>query len=237
MAWYGALLSVGAPAGLWLWLRVLRPAPDDLLLHVFLYCSIATCLVFVLFGGFAGNLLDKLYRDSTRDALTGLYSRRHFMEVMPRVQAGCARRQQPLCVLMLDLDHFKRVNDRFGHPTGDQTLRTVAMVLLKTARMADLVCRYGGEEFVVLCPDTDADAGFGVAERIRRAIAAVPNEVLGYRGPTTVSIGVACTAPGGTDETDKLVARADASLYEAKRRGRNRTCAADPGALAAVRAQ
>src|SRR5690606_8425413 len=148
------------------------------------------------------------------DSLTGLLNREGWETRAARAfdQAMAARR--PVALAYLDLDHFKRTNDTFGHAVGDQLLRAIAATLQSHCSAGELVARVGGEEFVVLLPGADEDAAFAFAERIRHAVAALP-------GPfsSSVSCGVARHRPGETLE--QLVARADAAMLEAKRRGRN----------------
>jgi diguanylate cyclase (GGDEF)-like protein len=126
---------------------------------------------------------------------------------------------------MLDLDHFKRVNDQYGHLVGDQTLRAVSDALRESSRRADLIARYGGEEFAVLCPDTDCETGLRVAERLRTAVEALGETQLGHPGPQTISLGVAVQAKDHELTPERLLEHADVAMYEAKRRGRNRTTA------------
>jgi diguanylate cyclase (GGDEF)-like protein len=154
--------------------------------------------------------------------LTGLFNRRFLREALPSLQAAATRRGEPLCLLMLDLDHFKVVNDRYGHVVGDKTLRAVADVLRNQSRRSDLVSRYGGEEFAVLCPATDGPTGLQVAERLREAIASLGAEPLGHPGPQTVSIGIAVQTSQNFS-ADTFVDRADTALYQAKHAGRNQT--------------
>ena len=161
---------------------------------------------------------------ATRDALTGLFNRRHLdlrlAESLREAQAA----GRPLALLLLDLDHFKAVNDDFGHAAGDAALRTVAAALSSRLRRGgDVLARYGGEEFAVVLPDADTAAAAALAERLRQAVAeaAVPAPIAG-RG-LTVSIGVAVDPGGGVSaEASGLLRRADAALYAAKRAGRNR---------------
>ncbi len=220
LAAVGLLLSPGAPIGLWLlasWLQ-----PDMSIGFALVYSGVATAIAFTIFGAWAGRLMDNLRAAAMHDGLTGLFNRRFLREALPSLQATAQRRSEPLCLLMLDLDHFKQVNDRFGHLVGDQTLRAVADVLRNQSRRSDLVGRYGGEEFAVLCPATDGATGISVAERLREAIANLGPDALGHPGPLTVSIGVAVQI----DESfspDALMDRADLALYQAKHAGRNRT--------------
>jgi len=154
------------------------------------------------------------------DALTGLASRRHFLAEAAR-ELSRARRGHALSFLMLDVDHFKAINDTHGHAIGDRVLVELGRTLRAVLREADLAGRLGGEEFGVLLPDADAALARAVAERARAALAAarVPMDGAGPLG-FTVSVGVATLEPGD-DEAATLIARADAALYDAKRAGRN----------------
>ena len=155
------------------------------------------------------------------DGLTGLANRRLCAAALDQELARAERFGEPLAVVLADLDDFKSINDRFGHPTGDEVLRAFAELLQGGVREIDLAGRWGGEEFVLLLPETDLDGGAKLAERIRQSLA--DQELAGPDGTTfrvTASFGVAAfpDAPSG----DQLVAAADAALYEAKRSGKNR---------------
>jgi diguanylate cyclase (GGDEF)-like protein len=171
---------------------------------------------------------------SLRDPLTGLYNHREFFSLL-NVELERARRyRHPLSVLMCDLDFFKQVNDTWGHPAGDQTLRGVAELIRREVRRVDHVARYGGEEFAAILPETAGPEALAMANRIRQAVAARPLAVAGTDGVAlTVSIGMA-VFPDDADGGPQLVARADQALYQAKREGRNRVCALPnpPGASA-----
>lgn len=168
----------------------------------------------------------RLVRSGFTDALTGWHNRRYLQSRLLEELARCRRARSPLTCLMIDVDHFKSVNDRFGHLAGDEVLRQLAHCVSGEVRGSDVSARYGGEEFIVLLPGTGIAAGFLLAERIRAAVAAEPFELpAGGQLPVTVSIGVAEHVPH--DEKDlkiageRLVALADVALYEAKARGRN----------------
>lgn len=163
----------------------------------------------------------ELERLSLTDALTGLANRRSLEATLGNEMRRAIRYHHPLSLLLLDLDHFKRVNDTYGHPVGDHVLRTVATILKTSLRETDTVARMGGEEFAVILPETRCEDAVRVAERLRSAVEAhgclTPTGTL----PLTISIGVAVRQEGEST-LESFVARADAALYEAKRRGRNR---------------
>ncbi|WP_427132081.1 GGDEF domain-containing response regulator [Pseudarthrobacter sp. S9] len=159
---------------------------------------------------------------SRTDALTGLHNRRHLEDELAHHRAEAVRHHDPLCVLLLDIDHFKLVNDRYGHPAGDVVLARFADRLSSELRAGDVAGRWGGEEFLVVLPRTDLDAALVVADRIRRAIAATPMVAAGVEIAVTVSGGCAL-GPG--ESADELVDVADARLYAAKAAGRNRIVA------------
>jgi diguanylate cyclase (GGDEF)-like protein len=167
--------------------------------------------------------LDRIARS---DPLTGLANRRHLDEQLAAHAASAARHHHELSVAVVDIDNFKSVNDTFGHNAGDTVLREVARRIAVSARVEDIVGRWGGEEFIVILPHCGVDGATVVSERIRRAVAATPVRAEhGIAIPVTVSVG--CT--GGTDEV--AVERADAALYAAKKGGRNRTVVLEPPAL------
>jgi diguanylate cyclase (GGDEF)-like protein len=153
------------------------------------------------------------------DALTGLPNRRAINDTLKRMVAQAHRVQQPLAVLALDLDHFKDVNDRFGHEKGDEVLATVANVLNTTVRTSDFVGRLGGEELVVFAPNTSADGALVVSEKIRDAIAGIA--IPGLDRDITISIGYA-VLPDHAADGDSVLRKADRALYRAKTNGRNR---------------
>ena len=154
------------------------------------------------------------------DPLTGLYNQRYLRRHMSGLMEGGQGRQ--LAVLMVDVDHFKSVNDRFGHASGDRALRLIADSLRVNTRVFDSVARYGGEEFVVVMPGTGPEEAIGAAERLRAAVEKIEFSTLSnVRIPLTVSVGIACT-PGATGSPEVLLQAADTALYDAKRNGRNR---------------
>lgn len=167
------------------------------------------------------HLRTKLENQSIRDGLTGLFNR-HFMQIsLERELSRAARRKQTLAVFMLDLDHFKRFNDTFGHAAGDTALKAVADIFRSSIRTEDIACRYGGEEFTIMMPDVPLTVALNRAETIRKAIAnlTVPLEQESV-AEFSVSIGVAIYPDDG-ENADQLLRRADLALYRAKRAGRN----------------
>ncbi len=161
---------------------------------------------------------------ATTDALTGTLNRRRFFEEAEEERARSARYKHPLSLAMLDLDHFKAINDRFGHAVGDEALQRAAAVMRRVVRRQDRVGRYGGEEFGVLFPETGLDEALSVAERLRREIASEEIHAGEERVELRVSCGVAAWRPD--ESIDATLRRADAALYQAKQAGRNRVTAA-----------
>jgi len=174
------------------------------------------------------SLRERLHNQALRDPLTGLYNRRFLEEMLERLANDADRKQAPLSALMIDLDHFKLVNDKFGHATGDAVLRQVAITVTAVLRSTDVACRYGGEEFAVLMPDCSLDLAAAKAEQIRAAIADMSRD--GRVPPISASIGVACTPETVTLASD-MIAAADAALYQAKQQGRDRVVAGSPRAV------
>jgi two-component system cell cycle response regulator len=167
------------------------------------------------------RLMRELESLSRTDPLTGAGNRRAFDEALGHEMARAKRHGQPLGLVMLDIDHFKRVNDTYGHQGGDDVLRAVAATVRATLRDGDLLFRYGGEEFAVLLPYAQGPGVVTAAERLLRAIEGAPVRVSTSEVKVTASAGVASVLPSDGDG-DALVARADAALYEAKKAGRNR---------------
>ncbi len=157
------------------------------------------------------------------DSLTGVANRRGFDALFAREHERAQRYRRPLAVLMVDIDHFKAVNDHHGHATGDAVLRAAALALAETVRQSDHVGRLGGEEFAVLAPEVGPAGGLALAERLRRKIAEldVPTDAGAIR--VTVSVGCVAWDGQGRQEMDELLKQADAALYQAKETGRNRS--------------
>ncbi len=160
----------------------------------------------------------QLWDMAVTDSLTGLYVRRYFMVKLQEEIHRAERYNKPLSVVMVDLDRFKKINDTYGHDAGDRALKTISQFFQKNIRDIDAIGRYGGEEFVMLIPDADKKAAFCLAERLRKELAKVKLEDL---PPITISLGIATYPSDGTD-IEELIKKADAAMYEAKRKGRNR---------------
>jgi two-component system cell cycle response regulator len=160
------------------------------------------------------------------DPLTGLHNRRYLASHLATLFEDASQRGKPLSILLIDIDHFKSVNDSHGHGAGDAVLREFADRIRRNTRGIDLACRLGGEEFVVVMPDCDLDKAVHVGERLRQCIAAAPFAVGGRAGtlPVTASVGVAALERAG-DTPELILKRADQALYCAKRDGRNRVVA------------
>ena len=171
--------------------------------------------------------LKRIQLQAIRDELTGLANRRHMMDMLTQEHARCARSGQAFCIGMLDIDHFKRVNDLHGHAVGDEVLRVFAEIGLAEMRDADLLSRWGGEEFLVLMPDTPLALARLALERLRTKLATTPIEIggpAGVRLSVTVSGGLAEYWP--QESMSELIERADRALYDAKDAGRDRVVTA-----------
>lgn len=175
------------------------------------------CTLVALLKARVDALVGRLAAVARTDSLTDLYNRRAYDELVEVELARAERTGKPLSLILGDLDHFKRVNDRFGHPTGDAVLRRVAAQLVKTERLTDVAARLGGEEFALLLPDTDAQGAFLVAERMRAAIRSTFHE---GPLPVTMSFGIA-SYPDDGDDADTLFRAADGALLAAKAAGRD----------------
>ncbi len=165
-------------------------------------------------------LNNKLERMATTDELTELANRRHALGRLHEMWMSTQRYNQPLSCVMLDVDHFKKANDTYGHHVGDLVLHKIAEILQKETRVGDLVSRHGGEEFLILCPNSTVEETFHMADRLREIIASTPLEAENTRMKITVSMGVAEKDDQMLDEDD-LLKKADDALYTAKNAGRN----------------
>lgn len=237
----GGLLGLGAPAGLLL-VRLRRHAFSvrsvtrqiEAERETYIYSAASTTLVFALFGGVLGHYADRLADLATTDALTGLFNARAFHERLGQELGRAARYQEPLSLLIVDLDGLKRVNDQYGHEAGNAALQSVAAAIRSGLREIDLGARLGGDEFGVLAPRTNEESALVLAERLRARVAK------GFSGPTgrrtTISIGIASLVPSRDERPTpaSLMAAADEALYRAKREGGDRVGGGRPGASTAL---
>jgi two-component system cell cycle response regulator len=168
----------------------------------------------------------QMSESALRDGLTHAYNKRYFGDRLDGELQYAQRHDAPLALVLLDIDHFKAINDRHGHPAGDEVLVQLAALVMSMLRESDLFARYGGEEFAIIAPATDLDAIRPLCERLRAAIEAHPFVHEGTRIPVTASFGVARAPAPGAASSAEFVAAADEALYAAKRGGRNRVCAA-----------
>lgn len=225
----GLLLAIPPLAGM-LFLAV----KADVLLEIPTLGSAILALLLVSLAIWAAvsqlRMLMYLYRQATRDPLTGLNNRRLLMDRLSEEEQRAARSKQPMSIMMLDLDKFKRVNDSYGHHAGDIVLTRFAKIARKAIRTTDIIGRYGGEEFLVVFPNTTVAQGLIIAERLRQAVADASFLLdNGQEINATVSIGFAEMLPKETSAS--LIERADAAMYTAKESGRNRVVVAGEDAV------
>ena len=185
-----------------------------------------TILKFISHASVEARYHEEVYQLATHDALTDLCNRRHFLELLDKEIARAERHGRPLALAILDVDHFKRVNDEHGHIAGDGVLKHIAEVLRSHVRGEDVAARIGGEEFAVLLPEESPEAARVFAERLRAAIAAASFAPGGVPRKMTISIGLADLAPSRATRST-LMRAADEALYAAKDAGRDRVCSAE----------
>jgi len=235
---WGLLGAVAAPIGwlvlqipnrgLWSAAEVVQEIKSEYLLY--LYMAVGTGVVLAVAGYFLGKAFDEVIRErqeaqvqaskmeglnlrleamSVTDDLTGMYTRRYFFDRCEEYLRAARRHGLPLSLMMIDIDHFKRVNDDFGHQMGDKVLREVASLVHGALRASDICARYGGEEFVILLPYTEEGEALTLAHRL------------------PISVGLSCLDMDHPVGVEALISRADGALYRAKREGRNRVCVAE----------
>ncbi|MCC6535495.1 MAG: diguanylate cyclase [Burkholderiales bacterium] len=171
----------------------------------------------------------RLQEAALLDSLTGIPNRRYAMDRIQQEWSAAERSARPLACMLIDVDHFKPINDTYGHDVGDMVLQRVAEVLKHTARAQDVICRIGGEEFLVVCPDTDAAAAAPCAERLRHAVGGLRIQIGNVCLHVTISVGVAAM-DGSMRGPDSMIKASDQAVYAAKQAGRNRTCVYRPRA-------
>jgi diguanylate cyclase (GGDEF)-like protein len=166
------------------------------------------------------KLQDKLVEQALRDPLTGVYNRRYLDATFERELSGAKRKDYPIMIMMMDIDHFKTINDTYGHKAGDQVLITLADLLLSMFRQNDIVCRYGGDEFLVIMPESSLEGAQYRAEILRQDFAALSIQYGDMILHATISIGIAGYPQHG-DTLDAIIQSADVAIYAAKEAGRN----------------
>lgn len=181
-----------------------------------------TVLKFSLQDELEEQYLRSMYESAVRDGLTRVYNRKYFLDALRKEFAYCVRHRAPLALVLLDVDDFKRVNDTYGHPTGDLVLQRVAQRIADTVRAEDVFARYGGEEFALMLREATEEQALRCAERCRRAVESADMGVGPQRLQVTISLGVAVLGETDLEQAEGLLAAADRYLYRAKRAGRNR---------------
>ncbi len=220
----GGVLALGAPLG-WLLINLYSGASlvDEIKQNVGLYSYLlfVTVFVFIMFGIFVGRKEELISMYAVRDTLTGIYNLRYYSERLNNEISSAKRYHTPLSLIYFDLDHFKKVNDEFGHPAGDEVLRQVTKAITNISRVNDIFARVGGEEFVLLLPRSTLANALADAERIRQTIQALTIPINNKPDlKITISLGVVTLIEGET--ASDFYKRADQNLYLAKEQGRNR---------------
>lgn len=219
----GAAAAFGAPLG-WLTIEWLagRGALTSLFAQpgLYAYMLFGTLVVFSLFGYYVGRQEEVANDLSLHDPLTGLYNRRYLLMRLEEEVLGSDRQEQPLCLALFDLDHFKGVNDAYGHPTGDKVLLTVARAAQQVLRKNDILARISGDEFAIVFPRCAEDSAREVAERVRVSVGtSLVDSQDGEAVCISISTGLSHHHPG--ESLDEFYERVDQKLYAAKARGRN----------------
>ncbi len=218
----GICLSFVGPLGEWILLSTFADDAQDSIFLSYIYAEITALVAFALFGYLLGGFADKLEHLAMRDRLTGLYNRHFLMDRLSEMFHLQQRYHEHFSLIMLDLDHFKQVNDNYGHLIGDQTIKAVSNAIAAQLRDTDIPCRYGGEEFLVLCPHTNLEETFQLAERIRLSVFELGKNQLGFSGPQAISAGVYEVQDNQHLPLAQVLTLLDEALYAAKNAGRNR---------------
>lgn len=224
---YGLLLSLGAPLG-WLliqWIAGRDPfktAQVDTLLYT--YMIVSTSIVFSVLG-YAIGIREKIITDlALTDELTALYNKRYFKSCLEQEFKRYQRNENPFSVIIIDLDFFKHINDQYGHPAGDEVLKTVSSTIMANCRKNEIAARVGGEEMSIIASDCNLSSASLLAERIRIAIEESTSSWQGEEIKVTASFGVATATPSSHNAW-QIYQLADKALYQAKQTGRNKICA------------
>jgi two-component system, cell cycle response regulator len=166
----------------------------------------------------------QMYESALRDGLTKVFNKKYFTDYLEKEFAFAMRHKGPLALIFLDIDHFKKINDTHGHPAGDFVLAELSQMMVELLRTEDVLARFGGEEFTILCRGSDQNGAKIVAERLRRAVEQRKFTFGGKEIPVTISLGIAAVPESNVSDHSAFLAAADKALYEAKRSGRNRVC-------------
>ena len=210
----GALLASGAPLG---WL-LLSSSFTDAHRYIYVYLWTSTTIVFVAFGWHAGTLMERLSKLADTDRLTGLLNQAAFKNVASKLHSYCQRENLDQSVVMLDIDHFKKVNDNADHQFGSYIIQEVGYILSALCRHSDVVARFGGDEFVIFLPSTSGQHAAILCERIQSRIKERVFKRGSYQTMITLSLGIASSNAVTIEE---LISRADEALYKSKANGRN----------------
>ena len=223
-----AVLAAGAPVGWFMIQAIFIGQPMNHLssnLWLYTYMWLGTSISYIGFAAYVGSQEEKYRALSIHDSLTNLYNRRFFNAQIKRQVAIARRNHIPLSLVVLDIDLFKQINDKYGHQIGDEVIRSLAKWIQVHVRETDIAARVGGEEFAILLQPSLADDAFDLAERLRKHVASQKLKFGANSISVSVSIGVATLADEHDFNEDKLFASADEALYLAKELGRNKTIA------------
>jgi len=227
-AWQGAFAAFGAPFG---WLAILWLQGNNLSaelssnIGLYIYMLFGTVTAFSLFGWYVGGKEQNLATLALRDSLTGVFNVRFFRERLEEEVLSAKRNNTPLTLISFDLDYFKKINDTYGHSTGDDVLAAISHAATKVVRKYEVIARVGGEEFAVLLPQSTADYGKTIAERLRLKIdrVAVP---VGKKKTVSITVSLGVASLAADDDAKSLYEKADSALYQAKENGRNQVVVA-----------